>query len=205
MFWVTSNPTRQYFGTVINVLNSARPICEGSIFERGTHISVTHLNFSSPLRMLLSSNLRVRTEGPEINWIISTPLVSGPRWACQLFLSLRTEGFETNILEVCCRLPKDRLRQLLRSLRCDSSILGTFQSNDGFFKAGFLSIRAATRSFLLQVSSCIHVCSLGEISELKPLRSSTILASKIIRSVGLAAVQPRRNYLIKVPHLLRYF
>lgn len=58
MSWDTAKLTHLYFGTVINELNSARIVGEESIFERGTNVPVTHLNFVKPPADDFSLNLK---------------------------------------------------------------------------------------------------------------------------------------------------
>jgi hypothetical protein len=43
--WKAATPTRQYFGAVVSELQSMQMVGEGSIFERGADVPVTHMAF----------------------------------------------------------------------------------------------------------------------------------------------------------------
>ena len=48
--WSSAKPTRHDFAAVVNELNSIKLVGEGSVFERGNHVPITHMAlFKAPL------------------------------------------------------------------------------------------------------------------------------------------------------------
>jgi hypothetical protein len=56
--WKAATPTRQDFGAVVSELQSMQMVGEGSIFERGAHVHVTHMAFFKPPATAFLSELK---------------------------------------------------------------------------------------------------------------------------------------------------
>jgi hypothetical protein len=56
--WMAATPTRQNFCAVVSELQSLQMVGEGSIFERGAHVPVTHMEFFKPPATVFLSELK---------------------------------------------------------------------------------------------------------------------------------------------------
>jgi hypothetical protein len=56
--WKAATPTRRDFGAVASELQSMQMVGEGSIFERGAHVPVTHMAFFKPPATAFLSELK---------------------------------------------------------------------------------------------------------------------------------------------------
>lgn len=70
--WATGKPTRQDYAAVVNDMNAAKLVGEGSVFERGPHVPATHLAYFKPpvdafLTELKSKDRRSSKEWEYIN------------------------------------------------------------------------------------------------------------------------------------------
>lgn len=66
--WLTGKPVRRDFGAVITELNSAKLVGEGSVFERGPHVPVTHLNYFKPPDDAFLSELKLKDRRSAKEW-----------------------------------------------------------------------------------------------------------------------------------------
>jgi hypothetical protein len=58
--WRASTPARQDFGAVVSELQSMQMVSEGSLFERGWHVHVTHVAFFKPPATAFLSELKAK-------------------------------------------------------------------------------------------------------------------------------------------------
>jgi hypothetical protein len=66
--WKAATPTRQDFGAVVSELQSMQMVEEGSIFERGAHVPVTHMAFFKPLATAFLSELKSKDRRSAKEW-----------------------------------------------------------------------------------------------------------------------------------------
>jgi hypothetical protein len=66
--WKATAPTRQDFGAVVSELQSLEKVGEGSIFERGAHVPVTHMAFFKPPATSFLSELKSRDRRSATEW-----------------------------------------------------------------------------------------------------------------------------------------
>jgi hypothetical protein len=66
--WKTAAPTRQDFGAVVSELQSMQMVGEGSLFERGSHVPVTHMAFFKPPPTAFLSELRAKDRRSAKEW-----------------------------------------------------------------------------------------------------------------------------------------
>lgn len=46
--WNTVNPTKMDYANVVNQLNASKLVGEASVFKRGTHVPITHMEYFKP-------------------------------------------------------------------------------------------------------------------------------------------------------------
>jgi hypothetical protein len=66
--WKAATPTRQDFGAVVSELQSMQMVGEGSIFERGAHVPVTHMAFFKPPATAFLSELKAKDRRSAKEW-----------------------------------------------------------------------------------------------------------------------------------------
>jgi hypothetical protein len=66
--WKAAAPTRQDFGAVVSELQSLQMVGEGSIFERGAHVPVTHMAFFKPPATAFLSELKSKDRRSAKEW-----------------------------------------------------------------------------------------------------------------------------------------
>ena len=54
--WAVAQPGRPQYAEVVQAISSLKMVGEGSIFERGLHLSATHLTYFKPPWMLSTQN-----------------------------------------------------------------------------------------------------------------------------------------------------
>jgi hypothetical protein len=66
--WKAATPTRQDFGAFVSELQSMQMVGEGSIFERGAHVPVTHMAFFMPPATASLSELKSKDRRSAKEW-----------------------------------------------------------------------------------------------------------------------------------------
>jgi hypothetical protein len=66
--WKAAMPTRRDFGAVVSELQSTQMVGEGSIFERGAHVPVTHMAFFKPPATAFLSELKSKDRRSAKEW-----------------------------------------------------------------------------------------------------------------------------------------
>jgi hypothetical protein len=66
--WKVATPTRRDFGAVVSELQSMQMVGEGSIFERGAHVPVTHMAFFKPPATAFLSELKSKDRRSAKEW-----------------------------------------------------------------------------------------------------------------------------------------
>jgi hypothetical protein len=66
--WKTAAPTRRDFGVVVSELQSMQMVGEGSIFELGVHVPVTHMAFFKPPATAFLSELKAKDRRSAKEW-----------------------------------------------------------------------------------------------------------------------------------------
>jgi hypothetical protein len=66
--WRVATPARQDFGAVVSELQYLQMVGEGSMFERGSHVPVTHMSFFKPLTTAFLSELKSKDRRSANEW-----------------------------------------------------------------------------------------------------------------------------------------
>lgn len=66
--WATAKPNRRDYGMVVTELNSSKLVGEGSIFERGPHVPVTHMKYFKPPADAFLADLRSKDRRSAKEW-----------------------------------------------------------------------------------------------------------------------------------------
>ena len=66
--WATLKPERRDYGEVVTGLNSLKLVGEGSVFERGPHVPVTHLGYFKPPADAFLADLRSKDRRSAKEW-----------------------------------------------------------------------------------------------------------------------------------------
>jgi hypothetical protein len=66
--WKEATPTTGDYGEAVAELNSAQMVGQGSVFERGSHVPVTHMAFFKPPATSFLSDLRSRDRRSAKEW-----------------------------------------------------------------------------------------------------------------------------------------
>lgn len=56
--WAVAKPARQDYAAVVSGFNASKLVGEGSVFERGAHVPVTHVGYLKPPGSAFLSDLR---------------------------------------------------------------------------------------------------------------------------------------------------
>lgn len=66
--WATGTPRRSDYGDVVSELNTLKLVGEGSVFERGPHVPVTHLGYFKPPTDAFLSDLKAKDRRSAKEW-----------------------------------------------------------------------------------------------------------------------------------------
>lgn len=66
--WATAKPTRNDYAVVVNDINAAKLVGEGSAFERGPHVPVTHFGYFKPPIDAFITDLKAKDRRSAKEW-----------------------------------------------------------------------------------------------------------------------------------------
>ena len=66
--WASAKPTRHDFAAVVNELNSIKLVGEGSVFERGNYVPITHMDFFKAALDAFATDLKSKDRRSAKEW-----------------------------------------------------------------------------------------------------------------------------------------
>lgn len=162
--WESASPSRRDYGDVVAELSSLKLVGEGSVFERGPHVPVTHMGFFKPPADAFISDLRSRDRRSAKEWeyinsagvrmelgltalgVAKTQSDNVPSMARKLALAERALKAALEVLSMRAQYFREITEQGVEAARQMSFLVE--QGHDAVFSESYRSARQALTSKL---------------------------------------------------------